>query len=280
MKIAQIVCVFPPYRGGIGNAAYNFALELARLNNEVTVFTPARSQQRANFSGFNFIELSPFLYYGNGAFLPQLFGRLKNFDIVHLHYPFFGGAELVWFSKILGQAGKKLVIHYHMDIQDLPALAKILSLPDYFIRKSLFVRAEAITCASLDYLKNSQIRKLYQQMSAKFMEIPFGVDSERFKPNSNWLQQKNNILFVGSLDRAHSFKGLNVLLDSLVLLKKEIKLTVVGGGDLLAQYQAQVEKRQIQARVNFAGAVAEEELPNFYQHADLLVLPSLNAHEA
>ncbi|MCX6796158.1 MAG: glycosyltransferase, partial [Candidatus Falkowbacteria bacterium] len=55
---------------------------------------------------------------------------------------------------------------------------------------------------------------------------------------------------------------------------------VVGGGDLLAQYQAQVEKRQIQARVNFAGAVTDEKLSSFYQNADLLVLPSLNAHEA
>ena len=30
MKIAQIVCVFPPYRGGIGNSVYNISKVLRK----------------------------------------------------------------------------------------------------------------------------------------------------------------------------------------------------------------------------------------------------------
>ncbi len=40
MKIAQIVCVFPPYKSGIGNVAFNFTQILAKQGHEVTVFTP------------------------------------------------------------------------------------------------------------------------------------------------------------------------------------------------------------------------------------------------
>ena len=41
MKIAHIVCTFPPYKGGIGNVTYQIVSRLDRIeNNEVTVFTP------------------------------------------------------------------------------------------------------------------------------------------------------------------------------------------------------------------------------------------------
>ena len=280
MKIAQIACVFPPYQSGIGNAAFHFAEELSKLNNEVTVFTPIHKSDSKKKYGFNLRELNPYLRYGNAAFLPQLIRRLKSFDIVHLHYPFFGAAEPVWLAKILGQAGKKLVIHYHMDIESLPTVAKILSLSDKLTRASLFRRADAITCASLDYLENSQIKKIYKETPTKFFTIPFGVDLEKFKPAGDWPLKKNNILFVAALDRAHYFKGLDVLLKAMTLINKEIKLTIVGSGELLAGYQSQANELGIAQRTNFVGAVADNELSKYYQQADLLILPSINKHEA
>jgi glycosyltransferase involved in cell wall biosynthesis len=280
MKIAQIVCVFPPYQSGIGNVAYHFAEELSRLNNEVTVFAPAQKLANEKKYGFDLQELNPYLRYGNAAFLPQLVWRLKNFDIVHLHYPFFGATEPIWLAKILGLVGKKLVIHYHMDIESLPITAKILSWPNNIIRASLFGRADAITCASLDYLQNSQIKDSYKTEPAKFFTIPFGVDLEKFKPADDWHKKKNNILFVAALDRAHYFKGLDILLKAMTHINKEIKLTIVGSGELLADYQTQAKELEIAERVVFAGAVADKELPKYYQQADLLVLPSINKHEA
>jgi glycosyltransferase involved in cell wall biosynthesis len=230
--------------------------------------------------GFDLQELNPYLRYGNAAFLPQLFWKLKEFDIVHLHYPFFGATEPVWLAKILRQAGKKLVIHYHMDIESLPAAAKILSLPNNLIRQSLFGHADAITCASLDYLENSQIKAGYQAMPAKFFTIPFGVDLEKFKPADDHPNKKNNILFVGALDRAHYFKGLDVLLKAMTSIDKKIKLTIIGSGELSADYQEQAKNLGVAERVIFTGAVIADELPKYYQQADLLILPSINKHEA
>jgi glycogen synthase len=40
MKIAQVVCVFPPYKSGIGNVAAHFARLAAAAGHAVTVFTP------------------------------------------------------------------------------------------------------------------------------------------------------------------------------------------------------------------------------------------------
>src|SRR5574344_1764417 len=99
MKIASIVCTFPPYAGGIGNSAFRIN-KLLEDKHEITVFTPA--------------TIKPWLHYGLGAFIPQLFWKLNKFDYIYLHYPFFGTAEVVWFFKLFFKR-PKLIIHYHMD---------------------------------------------------------------------------------------------------------------------------------------------------------------------
>jgi glycogen synthase len=38
MKIAQVVCVYPPYKGGIGNVAYNYHQLLKEKGYQTKVF--------------------------------------------------------------------------------------------------------------------------------------------------------------------------------------------------------------------------------------------------
>ncbi|MCH7561330.1 MAG: hypothetical protein IIC67_08215, partial [Thaumarchaeota archaeon] len=62
-------------------------------------------------------RIKPLIKYGNAAFVPALSWMLKGFDIIHLHYPFFGGAETIWFYKRkFKKQGAKIVLHYHMDV--------------------------------------------------------------------------------------------------------------------------------------------------------------------
>jgi len=44
MKIAHVVCVLPPYGGGIGIAAHSYADQLSELGHDVTVFVPKTNQ--------------------------------------------------------------------------------------------------------------------------------------------------------------------------------------------------------------------------------------------
>jgi len=284
MKIAQIVCTFPPYRGGIGNVAYNFTKVLEKNGHQVTVFTSNNGQATlGKYNNFNVIRLKPLLEYGHGAFIPQLLWRLNNFDIVHLHYPFFGGAEVVWLAKILFRKKLKLIIHYHMDATGLPWLIKILSLPSILIRNSLFKKAQAITCASLDYVKHSGFKNMLKKYKAKFHEIPFGVDIKKFNRGQAVSQASRlfHILFVGGLDKAHYFKGLNILLTAVARLKiKNWQLAIVGDGDLRPQYESQAKELGVGGKVNFLGGLNNNRLIKAYQNADIFVLPSINKHEA
>ncbi|MBU1179659.1 glycosyltransferase family 4 protein [Patescibacteria group bacterium] len=286
MKIAQIVCTFPPYKGGIGNAVYNFAKYLAGHGENVTVFTPNYRHIGAEYNeSFRVRRLSPFFKIGNAACIPQLFWKLKEFDVIHLHLPFIGGT-----LPILFYPKKKLVIHYHMDLVGFGA-KKIL----FWLYKKLAVplalwRADKIIVSSFDYIKNSDIAEYFERKREKFFELPFGVDAKKFCPKSKneSLMEKyfiepddKVVLFVGGLDKAHYFKGLDVLMRAAKEINREnIKLLVVGEGDMKAEYKDKAEEFGIAKRIIFAGSPNDAELPDYYNLADIFVLPSIDKSEA
>lgn len=283
MNIAQIICVFPPYKSGMGNSVLKISEALAKRGHAVTVFTPDFGlSEKEIISNFKVIRLKPLLKRGNGAFLPQLLPKLKNFDAVHLHYPFFGGAEVVWLAKLLYGKKMKLVLHNHMDISGLSPLMKLLSLPSALVKKSLFKKAGAIVCASFDYAAESGIKKYFTEFRNKFFEVPFGVDADKFYPeNKKSNVNRPQILFVGGLDKAHYFKGIDVLLNALGEIKNiDWSLRIIGKGELKAKYEEQAKKLNITDRVSIVEKITDNELQEAYRRSDLFVLPSINRGEA
>ncbi len=96
VRVAHIAPVFPPYRGGMGTVAYHQAKALAAAGASITVLTPRSTTPRRRPPGVEVIELPPLFSRGNAACLPQVLSRAGHFDLLHLHYPFFGTAELPW----------------------------------------------------------------------------------------------------------------------------------------------------------------------------------------
>lgn len=288
MKIATVVCAWPPYAGGIGNSAEQIE-QLLKEQHELTTFTPS--------------TLKPWLKLGHGAFLPQLFWKLRKFDYIYLHYPFFGAAEVIWFFKLFFKK-PKLIIHYHMDVKNYDNLTRFLSWPSRLSRNSLLSQAEIIISASLDYIKSSQIKNYYKKHPTKFREIPFGLDLKKFQPklinrsldnqlliktqkivhyiNDRFIKRNRlNLLFVGGLDQAHYFKGVEVLLKALLILEpRNWRLKIIGDGDLKTHYEEISKKFQLEKQVEFSGRLSGSELVRAYQNADLFILPSINSNEA
>ena len=182
MKIAIVTATFPPYIGGMGNSAYEIARLLA-MQNQVTVFTPfchceRNEVERSNpcppdrhvCNGNLKIEyIKPTLQIGKGAVLLKLWQELKEFDLLYLHYPFFGTTEIIWLFKLLNPK-IKLIIHFHMDTPALSWKMKILSLPSLIIKKSLFKRADKVISASLDYVAHSSIKKYFLWKKTRFYD--------------------------------------------------------------------------------------------------------------
>jgi glycosyltransferase involved in cell wall biosynthesis len=297
MKIAIVSPVFPPYRGGIGTVAHTEALELFLRGHEVSVFspdyktTPSEEEKRFELSNPKKVPdlflLKPLLKYGNAGFLPQLFWRLKNFDVVHLHYPFFGGAEVIWPWKFFNKK-TKLIITYHHDVVGDGWKGKFFDWHTKNIMPLILKSADKILVSSLDYIKNSNARDVFEKYRDKFEELPFGLDIKKFseKPRDFELLEKHNlkidekiILFVGGLDKAHYFKGLEYLIGAKCKIS-DAKLLVVGEGDLRTYYRELAGRLGIHNDVIFAGKVSQNDLPKYYNLADVAVLPSIDRSEA
>jgi len=314
MRIAQIVCTFPPYYGGMGNAVYQTAAELAKLGHEVEVLTPQywreeipgeiKSQEKEQALpivkeqmqiqedlNVKARMLEPKLQFGNAAYIPQIQNELDDFDLVHLHYPFFGVANLVRKWK-MRNPHKPLVITYHMDTRAPGFKGWFFRYYAKFWLPRILSSADALIGNSFDFIKHSDAQSLYAAYPEKWAELPLGVDVERFKPRdkSQALLLKHNLdpqiptlLFVGGMDVAHYFKGVPIFLQALKLLSNNnlrAQVLLIGDGELKEQFKSEAQALGLNRMVNFVGKISEEELPYYYNLVDLLVLPSINQGEA
>jgi len=293
MRIAIITPTFPSYAGGIGKVAAFNARELKKLGHQVTVFTPDYEPVKEEFTDLEIKRIKPLFKYGNAAFIPALGKMLKGFDIIHLHYPFFGAAEIIWLhnSKFKIQ-NSKLILHYHMDVVGRGWLKLIFKFHNQFILPKIVKAADKIIFTSLDYSKNSNLAKWLKNQPSKFVAIPNGVDSQNFLPQlkSQTLLEKYQInpsdkiiLFVGGLDQAHYFKGIEYLLQAVSRLRQTAyfwKLIIVGEGDLKNYYSDYANQLGLDNEVIFSGYAPDEDLPNYYNLADVCVLPSIDKSEA
>lgn len=309
MKIAQIICQFRPYKSGMSEAAYFTARELSRAGNEVVVFTPQYDETLnavEGTDGFIIKRIKPFLKYGNAAFLPKLWKELDGFDIIHLHYPFFGAAEIVWIKKVFAKTTPnpsllkrgnkmKLVITYHMDVVGEGIIKKIFAVYTKFLMPKILKSADAIVVSSLDYFKNSNAKKL--KLENKVTELPFGADHDIYKIMGKDAQlmakykledDDKIILTVGPLDSAHYFKGVEYLIKAFKSVfdasdpckKRNLKLIIIGDGNLRKYYENIASQLGITEQVIFAGRVNDEEKIKIINLSYVEVLASINKSEA
>ena len=305
MKIAHLISTFPPYKGGMGNVCLAQVQELAKLGHKVVVFVPGDIKDdreeyglSADEAGFKVKYIKPLFKYGNAAFVPGIIKDLKDFDIIHLHWPFFGGAEVflcwyrLWGQSPFGDSPRaKLIVQYHMDPIAPGLRGLIFKLNSFLFNPLFFKKADKVLASSLDYLKHSNIKKYWLRDKEKFVISPFGVDQARFYPKSKGfsllrkygLENSQIVLSVGGLDKTHYFKGVKLLIKAIDKLKNkmpDLKLLIIGDGDLRPGYEKLVKDLNIHNKVVFAGKIGDNELPDYYNLGDVFAFPSITRSEA
>jgi len=130
------------------------------------------------------------------------------------------------------------------------------------------------------------IEETYGAPRSKIHTIPGGVDLERFMPMDRCTARRQLnlpedaflILYVG---RFAPLKRVDHLVSAVARLRsqgRQIQLVLVGGDDpgtaSRQALEAAAGRLQIEDAVHFAGRVAQEALPAYYNAADVMVLPS------
>ena len=291
MHIAHVVSTFWPRFGGMGQVCYEEVKRLAARGHQVSVFTlqyPALPGQTSETvlpgvpekeikDGFTIERLNPLIKFGDAGITPVLSSKLKGFDLVHLHYPFYGGAE--WVLPAVGKNGAKLVITYHMDAAPSGCLKKCFQkIYDLIFPKLIFKAAKKVIGVDEEYLAAADF---YKSVKDKSIILSNGVETDIFKPQPadlpalslERLAGKKIILFVGNL---MPIKRLDLLIEALNILNDpDLALVVVGGGYDEERYRKMLVESKLEDRVVFAGHCAEaKRLAMYYNAADCLAVPS------
>lgn len=283
-----MVCVYPPYRGGIGHAAQRQAAILAELGHEVVVYCPAlpgRPAEDEVVDGIPVRRLKPLLTYGNSALLPQLAGRMRGHDALFLHYPFFGGAE--W--AVLGARLRRIpyTAFFHMDVFGTGARGMFLAAYQRTVGPLLLRGARSVLASSEDYFRHSLQARFVRRAEA----APYGIDTVRYSPGAVDPADRERlgltgdaplILFVGGMDAPHAFKGVPQLLEAFAAagLAGRARLSLVGDGELREGFTARSRALGLGDAVRFHGRVDEDDLVRLNRAATVAVLPSTSAEEA
>ncbi len=184
--------------------------------------------------------------------------------MTHVHVHFANPAATVaMIAAVYGSVSYSLSVHgpdvfYNVDTMLLAEKVK---------------RARAVRCISY-YCRSQLMRLVPHSLWSRFHIVRCGIDPERFAPRPN---PKNEVAEILCLGRLVAAKGQHILLESCGVLSKRgvpFHLTFVGGGDDGESLESLSVQLGIMKSVLFTGAVGQDEVHQYYDRADLFVLPS------
>ncbi len=287
MNILIINYEFPPVGGGGGIATYYIARELSRAGIDVSVLTSQFHGLRRyeELEGIKVYRVPVLRKRRDYCSVPEmasfvlmscpvlLYLLLKHqYDLLHI---FFGVP-----SGPLGYLAKKLFgIPYliRMGGGDVPGFRpfqyKYLYTLLTPVLKLLWKNASFLV-ANSNGLRDMALR-MFPDIDIEV--IPNGVDTARFK-NSGMrpAAEKVRIVFVSRLIRR---KGLQFLIDAVPIIRERtsipFEIHIVGDGPDKEHFLHQMVERDVRQFFTLHGYVGHARLPEFYNDADIFVLPSL-----
>lgn len=213
--------------------------------------------QLVSYPTFEFIYLVP------GLFLVCPFIIIsKKPDVIHAHGLIAGFVGVFW-GKIFR---KKVIISSH-NIYHFPKKGLYRNFAKWIFNHA--DRTLGLSEKAVEEIKSLGIP------GRSVKQFTYWIDLQLFKKIANTKKEldyndKLVVLFAGRLVKE---KGVSVLLESFKRWDKKIKLTIIGNGPLDASVKKIVRKfKDLEA----IGIVDQKEMPNFYNSADLTIVPSVS----
>ena len=276
MKVALVSPYDFAHPGGVANHISALEREFAKMGHDVRVIAPASKP----ITAFNdrFIALGrPWPTPSSGSvaritLTPWLSSKVKpvlereKFDIIHLHEPLCP----MLCTTVLRLSRTANVGTFHA--MDSRGYSMWKPFTATFLKKWYRKLDGKITVSrpAMEFTR--------RHFPGEYTIIPNGVDLEYFSPDVAPIEKfrdgKVNILFVSRLEKR---KGVNYLLDAYQQVRKETdncRLIFVGPSTRWSRkYEEQVKRKGFEDIV-FVGYVPHDELPRYYQTADIFCAPA------
>jgi glycosyltransferase involved in cell wall biosynthesis len=288
--------------GGAERVLYEESTRLAKRGNTVKILTRKLSYHKSdveNISGveehrYDFQEkLFPFFFKSIMSDCRRTFRSLEEhfpFDIINFHQPF----SAIGVLSLTGSRSVPYVYTCHsLSFEEYISRTPVPGNPikwmlrhlQVSLRKSIeqTVLKKADQLVVLSEFTREKLERTYGMAPSKVRVIPGGVDIERFRPSTDKARirahlglpaNKFILLTVRNLVPRMGLENLILAFKGILNDHSDLLMVIGGKGPLGPSLKEQVEKLRMDDYVRFVGFIPEEELPIYYQMADLFILPT------
>ena len=293
MKVCLVAPYFAPAIGGAETYTLQTCKRLRDIyGHNVIIVTTRRShssvlvEEREGFKTYTLptdikVSNTP-VGLGWRRYLRKIFA-IEQPDVINAHTPVPFLADIA--ERVRGHI--PFVLTVHSDIEKSTFLGKLMCAGYYrTLGNKTLEQSNGVISTSEYYVTSSH--RLSAQRS-KLTIATCGVDVDLFHPQSyddplslKSLESRRIVLFVGSMDASSAHKGIDILIHSIVQLRKKyenILLIAVGKGDAIPKYKKFANNLGLDDHILFPGPKVGCDLADFYRLADVCVLPSTNRSE-
>jgi glycosyltransferase involved in cell wall biosynthesis len=281
VRILAVTPYYEPEGGGLERYAHAVLSRLVARGHTVVALSFTRDGPGVVVrDGVAVDRLAPRLSLGNTAVHPAFRSHVVRAiraswpDVVVAHTPVPFAAEMAYLAA--RASGVPFVLTYHAGrLRGSSHLRDRLATLDRNTLERQMILGASRLIAVGPYVRDHALALRRDEVDL----VPPGVDARRFAPGGD--PDPANVLFVGPLDDAYRWKGVDVLWEAFRRLRRrrpQARLTLVGDGDRRAELERRAQAEGLP--VTFRGRVPDDLLVDEYRRAALVVLPSTSEAES
>lgn len=279
MRQIHIVHDIRSKSGGLGLAALQYASALAKLKQNVVLYSSLRFDDEWTWddqSGLHVMGLTAWNKKSRARILFEQVTELRklinsgDIDIIHIHGCW---SPILFFAKLLAKNNQiKYLISPHGCLQQCALNHKWLKkkIAYFLYQKNILCGASMIVVTSDQEYRS--IRDLKLQNSVAI--IPLGIANSSHSNFPCVIRSKKSILF---LSRIHEKKGVEDLIDAWTFIRDPSwKIVIAGAGNyfFVDRLKDKIKELNLCADIEFVGEVIGDEKERIFSEASIFVLPS------
>lgn len=296
MRVMVVTPYFYPHMGGVQKYIYEVSTRLQQqFGHDVTIVCSNWSQEENTVKVDNIDDLTvirlPYQFKVSSTpinlawkRMVQRFINLVRPDVINGHMPVPFIADAAARASVGMQV--PYVLTYHNDLTGSDPLTWAFGQCYYpLLGSRTLCLADMIVATSEYYASRSpHLSKHHQKLryAAPGVDLKrFGGDRSDFLRRKHHLNSEKILLYVGHLDRESRHKGVCYLIQALKIIRASVdaRLILAGRGNYIDHYRELAAREGVLEDIIFTGFVPEDEMPLYFNSADLLILPSCDRAE-
>ncbi len=259
--MVEIICEL---KGRLHLVSGNVAIDTYREDERVDLYgihhTPRKNMI---FRIFAYIWLQCRLAFG----VAKAPSQISNFLF------FVGGPTLlpgILIAKLKG--GKVNIMLSGSDIKSIRAESRFLALPIRFLVFFSLHIADNIIVYSDNIIEDMGLEKYDQKIYTAHRHF---LDFSIFKKEKDFKERDEIIGYIGRFSYEKGFEEFIKALPKILSLREDVKVRIIGDGDLKDEAIEFIRKKDLKERVEFIDWIPHDEIPKILNEMKLLVMPSL-----